>query len=348
VGRPKNIKFGKVSIVVFLTALIWVWADLAQDERLNLSNVVVEVATSSDPALWVNFVVEHEEPGVQAAVALDTVVLKGPASRVADVERLKNKGVLDLDLFLVPEQEAMTQEGARTLNVLDFLKSKDEIRQLGLTVESCEPRVLTVQVGKLDPKSIPVECVGIDPSLQVVSIEPPTVEAYVPKDETRRAIVRLTPDEQNQAKNAPVEKTPYIELAPGQRREVSRKVKVTLAPAENLLRTDSVPATYGFCFSPNLQGKYRVILQNDPTELAAVRIKATLFARQAYGQEPFQILLYIHDPDIRATEPIRREFVFNFPQDYLRRDEIRADQPAPVARFTLEPIAEAGAETSGM
>ena len=118
--------------------------------------------------------------------------------------------------------------------------------------------------------------------------------------------------------------------------------------SENLLRTDSVPATYGFCFSPNLQGKYRVILQNDPMELAAVRIKATLFARQAYGQEPFQILLYIHDPDIRATEPIRREFVFNFPQDYLRRDEIRADQPAPVARFTLEPIAEAGAEASGM
>ena len=58
----KKLKPGKISIVVFLTALIWVWADLAQDDRLTLSDVRIEVAKSTDPSLWVNFVVERSGP----------------------------------------------------------------------------------------------------------------------------------------------------------------------------------------------------------------------------------------------------------------------------------------------
>jgi hypothetical protein len=57
----KKIKFGKIAIVVFLTVLIWVWADLARDEQLPLPDVVVEVAKSSNPELWVSFVAEREE-----------------------------------------------------------------------------------------------------------------------------------------------------------------------------------------------------------------------------------------------------------------------------------------------
>ncbi len=344
----KRTKLGKVSIVVFLTALIWVYADLAQDERLNLTNVAIDVAKSSDPTLWVSFVVEGMAPNLRTSVALDTVVLKGPASRVTEVERRKNKGALDLDLFLVPEEAGPAQAGVRTLDVLDFLKRSDEIRQLGLTVEECEPDALTVQVRKLVKTSVAVQCVGIDPSLEVAALEPSTVEAHVPEDGALKATIRLTPDEQNQARNAPVEKTPYIELVPGQRREVSTKVRVTLTPAQNVLAADSVPATLGFCFSPNLQGKYRVVLQNDPTELARVLVRATPFARQAYREAPYQILLYIDDRDRQATEPIRREVVFSFPEEYVRRDEIRADQPAPIARFTLEPIPEATTEISGL
>jgi len=335
-------KLGKMSIVIFLTALIWVWADLAQDERLDLSNVVIEMATPSDPAVWVSFVVQDEEPGLRTSVALDTVVLKGPKSRVNEMELLKNRGALDLDLFLVPERDRLTESGNQTVDMLDFLKRSDEIRQRGLTVESCEPRVVTVRARKLVKRSVPVECVGIAPSLEIESLEPSNVEAYVPEDESLKARIRLTPEEQSQARNTPVEKTPYIELTPGQQRPVlnSAKVRVTLTTAQNLLNDYQVSATLGFCFSPILQGKYRVKLANE-LELATVLIKATPFAHQAYAREPYQMILYIDDSDRQATEQIRREVVFTFPEEYVRREEIRADQPAPVAKFTLEPIPEA-------
>jgi len=232
--------------------------------------------------------------------------------------------------------------------VLDFLKRSDEIRQLGLTVTDCEPKRLTLRVQELVKTSVGIDCAGLDPSVQV-SLQPETVEAYVPKDEAgvRQATIRLTPEEQNRAKNEPVEKTPYIELAPGQRRDVSAKVKVTLAPAQNALLSARVPAALGLCVSQNVQGKYRVVLENDQTELAAVMIRATTLAQQAYAQMPYQLILYIQDADRQATElPIQRRVSFNFPDEYVQKNEIEADQPPPTARFTLQPIVESAGTTT--
>lgn len=341
----KRLKPGKISIVVFLTALIWVWADLAQDDRLTLSDIRIEVAKSTDPSLWVNFVVEHADPNLQTAVTLDTVVLKGPASRIQEVNRRKNRGALDLNLFLVPDEEGLTSAEAHTVNVLDFLRKSKVFRDLGLTVESCEPQRLTVQTQKLEKRDVPVECAGIDPGLQVAKLDPSSVTAYVPPGRTLTAkITRLTTEEQNQAKTTPVEKAAYIELVPGQRREVvPDKVKVSLAPAQNVQTESRIPTVVGFCFSPNLQGKYTVKLENDPTQLTGVMVKGTEMAKQAYRQAPVQLILYIKDEDVQATEPIERDFVFNFPEDYVRRDEIVNSQPAPKARFTLDPN-DAGAK----
>jgi hypothetical protein len=343
----KKINLGKISIVVFLTALIWVWADLAQDERLTLTDVVVEVAKSSNATLWVSFTPEQGRPDLQTAVTLDTVVLKGPASQKAEVERMSRKGLLKPNVFLVPEREGFTQTGVRTLDVLDLLTRSEDLRKLGLTVESCEPKTLTVRIQELVRASVPVECVGLDASVQA-TLMPDAVEAFVPKDEVgiRKAAIRLTPEDQAQARNSPVEKTPYLELAPGQRREVLTKVQVTLAPAQNVLASHRVSAIVGFCFNQNMQGKYRVIVENDPTELGSVEIRATSDAHQAYAQAQYQIILPIKDSDRQATElPIRREVVFDFPEEYLRKNEIRADRPPPVARFRLEPIAETNTES---
>lgn len=338
----KKIKFGKIAIIVFLTALIWVWADLARDEQLDLPDVAVEVAKSSNQELWVSFVADREEPALRTSVTLKSVVLKGSARRVAGVKLSRNQGILDLNLFLSPEREGMTKAEVRTLDVLSFLKRSDEIRQLGLTVIDCEPKQLTLRVQELVKKTVPVECDGLDPSVQM-NVQPETVEAYVPKEETgvRRATVRLSPEEQNRAKNEPVPKIPYVELAPGQRRDVSAKVTVTLAPAQNALLSDWVPATVGLCFSQNVQGKYRVVLENDPTEWARVLIRATPDAKQAYAQMPHQMILFIQDADRQATEPIQRPVVFNFPLDYVHKGQIEADQKPPTARFTLQQIVEA-------
>lgn len=337
----KKLKPGKISIVVFLTALIWVWADLAQDDRLPLSDVRLAVAPSNDQSLWVNFVVEQADPNLQTSVALDTVVLKGPASRVAEVRRRKNKGALDLNLFVVPEQEGLTQAESHTLNVLDFLRKNEQFLSLGLTVESCEPQRLNIQTQKLAEQEVTVECVGIDTTLWTPTLDPSLVTAYIPAGKTLKARVpRLTPEEQNQARTAPIEKTPYIELAPGadQRRDISTKVKISLAPAQNVLTEFPVRSVYGFCLSPNLQGKYTVVLENDQLQLTRVMVKATAEAQDAYFRAPMQLILYIKDEDLQATGPIERDFVFAFPEDYVRKGQIEANQPAPKAKFTLVPI----------
>ncbi len=40
----RKIKYGKILVVVFITVVIWVWADLALDEKLTVSNVNITVA----------------------------------------------------------------------------------------------------------------------------------------------------------------------------------------------------------------------------------------------------------------------------------------------------------------
>ena len=90
----KKPKLGKISIVVFLTVLIWVWADLAQDEPMSLSSyVTIAVARPSDPTVWVSF--EGPESVLLPSVTIDAIDLKGPASRVTEVERMKKKGEFD-------------------------------------------------------------------------------------------------------------------------------------------------------------------------------------------------------------------------------------------------------------
>jgi len=96
-------------------------------------------------------------------------------------------------------------------------------------------------------------------------------------------------------------------------------------------------ATLGFSLSENLQGQYKVELLN-PTDMATVSIKATLAAKQAYEQQPFQMILYILDDDRMATAELRRIVVFNFPEEYILKDEIRQNQEPPTARFRLIPL----------
>jgi len=341
----KNSYFGKLSIVIFLTILIWVWADLAQDERLTLSKIAtLSVARSSDPTLWLSF--EGENGVVQDSITLGNIELKGPASRVADVDRMRNRGELDVALFLVPEQEGFTEAGTQTLDLLNFLRQSDTLRQLGLTVEDCEPKTLTVHIRQLEEKSLPVECVDENGVQLNAEVEPSEVTALVPPEGVLVAKVRLSSAERSVARTTAIPKTPYVELTPRQRRNVATEVMVTL-PAADELKDYQVSGTYGFCFSANLQGKYRVELENNPAELANVLIKATPLAYQAYADALYQVILYIDDLDAQATEQIRRQVAFSFPEEYVRRDEIKPDQSPPEARFRLVPIPAPEEETPG-
>jgi hypothetical protein len=338
----KKVKLGKISIVVFLTALIWVWADLAQDEELPLSGVVtVTVSNPSDPNLWVALESEGSasRPVLSRSLTFKRVVLKGPASRVADVERRINRKELTLDLFVIPDQMGLTEATSRTFDAVSFLRESKEMRQLGLTVEASEPATFTVQARRLAIEDVAVECLDAQSGNRVAteSIEPLRVKARVPVEGIVSARVLLTADEQKQAREAAVSKTPYIELPDG-RRDALQQVKIKLPPAGDTSKPYSVPATLGFCLSQNMQGKYQVVL--DGSLPAHVVVRATQAAQEEYSKQLYQMILYIDDED-KPGQDYSRSVAFTFPQEYVRRGEIRLGetQPAVEVKFHLVPIA---------
>ncbi len=334
----KNRRFGKISITIILTILIWVWADLSQDEERSLSNLVaLDLARPSDETLWVSFV--HADGSLHSTVVTDNVTLKGPASQIAEIDRTRKKGLLNLNLVVIPEDEGLTNVGDYSFNVQDFLRGSTEIRDLGLTVESCEPAIVAVQVHRLVEKTVPVQCIDENGVVLNAKVDPAEISAYVPAESVFIATIRLSSREREQARDSEIEKIPFVELAPGQRRSVETQIKVTLSPEQVTLAEHKVPATLSYCFSRNLQGKYRVEL--DPQsmgELSTVIIRATPEARVAYETEKFHIFLYILDSDRQTLKVNDREIVFNFPEEFVRRGEIEA-AVHPKASFTLVPVA---------
>ncbi len=336
----KKANYGKILAVVFITVLIWVWADLALDEEFSVSNVNINVAKSTNPRLWVSF-------NDESSVSIDKVVLKGPASRIADVKRKLNDGSLVLEFFLDPQQtEAIASPGERTLNVLAFLRQSDQIKQLGLTVESCKPETLSVKVVGLEKKSLTIKC--IDEARNIIkaaTIEPQKLDMFVPEEwggEKLTANVQLTRREIDQARLSAVEKAPYIELAAGQIRELQRTVKITMPPDEDLLADYTITtARLRFSLSPNLQGKYKVVVDNLDEVIRTITVRATTDAKRAYEKMPYQVILEIDDEDAGSTEPLRRKLIYNFPDEYIRKDEIRLNQQPVTARFKLIPLPSA-------
>jgi len=330
----KKPNYGKIVAVVLITLLIWVWADLALDEEFSVSGGTISVAKSTRPNLWVSF---NEE----SSVSIDKIVLKGPASKVADAKRKLKEGSLVLEFFLDPEQE-QAMISPKELSVITFLKQSDKIRQLGLTVKSCDPNRLTVNVVELVEKSLVVKCVDESQNpVKTATIEPTHVTMFVPADwegTKLEAKVSLTRSEINQAKLSAIEKVPYIILPDSQTRKTAKTVKITTPPEEELLGDYSITtATLGITLSTNLQGKYSVIVNNLEEVISAITIRATPDAKRAYEKMPYQVILEIDDEDARAQEPLRRELLYNFPPEYDRRDEIMLNQQPVTARFKLIP-----------
>jgi hypothetical protein len=341
----KKIKFGKIAIVIFLTILIWVWADLALDEEYTVPKATINVAFS--PNLWISF---DNEP----SASIDNIVLKGPASKIAEVRRKLNDGSLALDFFLDPVREGMTTAGPHTLTVLDFIKGSDKIKELsGLTVEACEPEIIDVNVVELVEKPLDIECFNESGApLDVESIEPPKVVMYVPADSRLTAQVRLTARDIERARASVVVKTPFVVFAEGQTRQAPKDVKIKMLPEADSLSDHTITeAKLGITLSVNLQGEYKTDVINHNDVVRPFAIQATLEAKQAYENQPFQMTLYILDGDAKKgpQEEQRRKVVYNFPEEFVRKDEIRLKSPQQPAeaRFRLIRLTSAPAPPSG-
>jgi len=339
----------KIVATVIFTTLIWVFADLALDEELTVSNLKLSVAKSVNPTLWVTF-------SGQSSVPLEKVVLKGSARKVAELRQRINAGRFVREFYFDPEQEKVATPGDHLFNVAEFLKNTDSIRQLGLTVTSAEPNMLTASVVELQKKQVAVRCLDENQNpLKVASIEPAQVEAYVPADRGGAALeakVSLNRREIEQTRLAPIEKTPVVELAPGQTREAASSVKITLPKEQERLQEYLVTSVrLGVSLSANLEGKYKVELINPEAVMGSVAIRATPEAKRAYENMRYHVILEIDDSDrdsrpdkssTAAGEPVpeaRRDLVYNFPAEFLRKDEIALNQSPAQARFRLVPVA---------
>jgi hypothetical protein len=343
-----KIKYGKIAVVISLTILIWVWADLALDELFPVSNVPITISKSTNRALWVSFVDENES--LAPFYTVKSIVLKGSASRTAEVDRKLKTGSLQLDFFLDAEQERMDKPGKYPLDVLNLLRKSNQIRELGLAVQSCEPDKLTINVVELVEKALDIKCFdenGVP--LEVESIEPSKVDMFVPEDSRLTARVQLTPRDIEQARFSVVKKTPFVVLAEGQTRQASAPVKIKMSPEADTLSEYLIEeAKLGFTLSANLQGLYKVDINYNEV-VRPFAISATEEAKLAYESQPFQMTLYILDSDAQKEEQ-RREVVYNFPEKFVRSNEIKLKplQKPAEARFKLIPLTSAKTPPVGL
>ncbi|MHC4695047.1 MAG: hypothetical protein ACYS67_20135 [Planctomycetota bacterium] len=338
-GKPK---YGKIVIVVFITILIWVWADLALDEEFTVSNVEINIV-KSNPQLWVSF-------GDASSFTIEQIVLKGPLRKIADMRRKLEEERLGIDFDATKEQ--MNEPGSYPLPLLPFLKKDEEIRRLGLKVESCDPKTLSVKVVKLVSRPLDVQCVDEDGNpIAGATVDPAQVDMLVPEDwgqEKQIAEVLLTRREIEQARLSPVEETPYIRLVAGQTRQAAQAVEVTLPPEPDRLSDYTITApTLSIALSPTLQGKFYVEITNLEEVLSPIVIRATPEAKRAYELQPFpRMTLYILDEDTTKGEEVPpKKVVYNFPPEFVRKGEIELknpEQPAE-AKFKLIPVSSAEA-----
>jgi len=331
----RRLKLGKIALVLFLTVLIWVWADLALDETPPARVAVVKVEESGSEAIWVSF-------SRQSSVEVK-VTLSGPHSAFVALDRQLRSENKKLTFVFDPEQERMTASPGRSLNLLDFLQKAKSLKDLGLKVESCVPESVEVDVVALVKKTLPVECFKEDgQSVKTQSIEPSTVDMFAPEG-VRSAQVRLSAVEIEQAKLAAVEKTPYIVLAEGRTRNASDPVRIKIPTEQSPLTDYSIsPATLSIALSPAMREKYTAEVTNLTQVLGPIAIRASAEAKEAYRmQAPAlpHMTLYIYDDDAKKGEveqPPRR-VVYNFPEEFVRKREIELknpDQPAE-AKFRL-------------
>jgi len=325
----------KLILVVFITVLIWVWADQALTRSTSVT-ASIAADKSTDPQLWVSFDMQP--------VASIRVRLSGAASKIDAIERGLKEGSLRLEFYVNPAEEKIAAAGVHSLKLLPLIQNSRVIADFGLQVESIEPEAVNVNVMQLARQKLTVQVLGDNRvPLKDASVEPAAVEMFVPQDwkgEMFKATVMLTPPEIQQAQTAGILQKPTIELSPGIVKTADTQVKITLPTTQQRLKEFSIEAKIGYVFSPNIAGKYKVELVNQNQIISTpIKIEATDEAKSAYESTPYKITLNISDDDVKVTGELTRPVVFNLPPDYVRKGEISIAEAEPrMAKFKLIPL----------
>ena len=330
----------KLAATAFLTLLIWTWAYLALEQEIVESGTLnISPATSRN--ILVGF--DREVP-VRLKLSI-----KGPASKIAELRRrlLADDNDRDkerLDFFYNAEMQGQAEAGSYPLDVLRFLKNDTRLKQLGLTVESCDIETIEVTVEELEERWLPVQCLDENGSILAhLMIEPARVKMFVRRDwgsEQSQAKITLASLQIEQARKDTIIEKPYVELVPGKRKYADIRVEIKLPSAVELLQDRILQPTIGFLLSKNLQGKFDIELFNENDLTSTTKIKASDDAWSAYDKRtPYQVLDEARDGDENTEGEISRQLIYNFPLEYVQKQQIRLNEPLREARFRLRPLA---------
>ncbi len=335
----KKLKFSKLALVIFLTLLIWVWADRALDETRTIYNATI-VLGRTKPDLLVNF-------PQGSSIDVNEIILKGAASQINSVEQGISSDSRKLEFTIDVGQFNIDKPGQYILDVKEIIKQSSWLKKSGLSIVGCDPCEVIVNADALIQKNdIDVQCFDED-SMPRDLETPQQVSMYIPTDWRGTARVDLTSDDVQRAIKQPITKKPYITLTNGQKKYADTTVEIKLSPQENMLEPMKVKdATVGKTLSENiLNGHYDIVITN-MQYILNFDILATQAAKQAYDNQLFQIEVEVYDKDLETMKKdgiVRREVYYKFPEEYVRSNQIKLAQEKPaVAEFTITPPAPSG------
>lgn len=323
-------KIRKAILVIFITCLIWVWADLSLDEGLDNQTITI-TASKANPRLWVTL-----EGRGEIQVKAD---LRGPVAKVRELSKKIESGKEKLEAVFDAEQQNMGTAGEYVVQDLrKFLSEGKKIREYGLAVKAARPdKLQRIKVVELKEKTLPIKCVDeTDTEIAGARITPDAVTMLAPGQLTEARVKIAGLAEKKQARGGAIDKKPYIELASGEARYADMTVKVELPATQEDMKQYTINGTLGFIFSANLAGGYKVEFIKRP-EIGSIPIIATEEAKAAYEEKGFEVLLEIQDDDVGKPE-VSRQIIYNFPVKYVREDKIRLKGDPVEAKFKLVPV----------
>lgn len=332
----KSKKIKKTLLIIMLTSLIWVWADLSGDSNLSNKRATLRVSPGLSRDTWVT---------INGKSSVDIYLdIKGPAARIEELKRDNEP----LEVFFSPPEDM--DKAAYQYPLMTLLQNYDRLNSMGLTVEQCRPATIEVAVEELVTKQLKVICID-EHNLIVdnVNIEPSFVDMPVRdywSGERLTAFVKLSPNQIAQLDSNPVNATPYVEIDPQRFVYGDRTVTVSAA-SETRDRKSSYALSgprIGFIYNQNIADKYIVQITERSDGLNTLQFLATEDAYEIYRRNAYHILIEIVEADINiAAEgkpmPFTKEVIYNFPIQAVRENKIEPprDQIWPKVTIQLVP-----------
>ena len=322
-------------LVVCLSALIWVFAErkVTKTGRLTVEIKLI----STQPDLLVRYLDSQGNP-TQLTTQRVTLTMEGPTGRIQSIEQGMHLSV-SLDMAkLLPEDPTDTQPQNHTVQIVkDLLNGVLQIKDDFLSVTIAEPPNLDVQVIKLLEKTIPVKIYNHNQTelLKVQTLEPSEIKAYVIENQPTEAHVRLTNEQQLQARKDPVTAKALVTL-PLSDRIQSFDVKISLPQQGSTWQEAVIPTPrVGFVFPLSMIGKFNVVIDDLSQLKEPIKFRgSSASAITDYRNSQYHLFLEIHEGD-KPPEPIFRRWRYNLPD---RNDINITEQNSSLIQFHLVPV----------